>query len=312
MSDAILVQAAAALGDYDILDPRFRRLIIPHAKVERVWTGGRWTEGPVYVPAAKSVLWSDIPNDRVMRLDDCSGAVSVFTHPCGFHNGHSIDDQGRVIACEHGGRRISRLEHDGTWSCLADRWNSKRFNSPNDVVVHSDGSIWFTDPTYGIDSDYEGHRASSEIGHSYVFRLDPATGHVAPAVSDMVRPNGLAFSVDERTLYVSDTGLTHDDACSPDIRAYDVHDGVAGNGRSFATCAAGLFDGFRVDRCGNLWASSADAVRAYAPDGTLIGRVRIPELVSNLCFGGLKRNRLFITAQTSLYAIYVNTSSASM
>ena len=203
----------------------------------------------------------------LLRLDECSGAVSTFMHPCGHHNGHALDAQGRIVACEHGGRRISRLEHDGRWKCLADRFEGKRFNSPNDVVVHSDGSVWFTDPTYGIDSDYEGTRAESEIGHCHVYRLDPASGYVRAVVSDMVRPNGLAFSVDERTLYVADTGATHDEACAPDIRAYDVRDGVVSGGRWFATCGAGLFDGFRVDRDGNIWASSADSVRAYASDG---------------------------------------------
>ena len=190
MGDDMTIPAQQAVpgGDYEILDPRFRRLVIPHAKVERLWTGGRWTEGPVYVPSAKSVIWSDIPNDRLMRLDECSGAVSVFMHPCGFHNGHSIDAAGRIVACEHGGRRISRLEHDGRWICLADRFDGKRFNSPNDIVVHSDGSLWFTDPTYGIDSDYEGHRADSEIGHSHVFRLDPVTNHVTAVIDDMTRP----------------------------------------------------------------------------------------------------------------------------
>ncbi|MGI4798704.1 MAG: SMP-30/gluconolactonase/LRE family protein [Janthinobacterium lividum] len=298
---------AVPVGDYEFLDPRFRRLIIGHAKLERLWTGGRWAEGPVYVPAAKSVIWSDIPNDRLMRLDECSGAVSIFAHPCGFHNGHTLDAQGRIIACEHGNRRISRLEHDGTWTGLVDRFEGHRFNSPNDVVTHSDGSIWFTDPTYGIDSDYEGHRADSEIGHCHVYRFDPATNDLAPVVSDMLRPNGLAFSPDETTLYVADTGLSHSDDCSPDIRAYPVTGQSVGPGRHFATCAAGLFDGLRVDRHGNIWTSSADSVRAYAPDGTLLGRIRVPELVSNLCFGGPNRNRLYITAQTSLYAIYLNT-----
>ena len=303
-------QAAPPTNDYDILDPRFAALIIPHAKLERLWTGARWAEGPVYVPAARSLIWSDIPNDRLLRLDECSGTVATFMHPCGHHNGHTLDAQGRIIACEHGGRRVSRLEHDGTWTNLADRVDGHRFNSPNDVVTHSDGSIWFTDPTYGIDSDYEGHHAQSEIGHSHVYRLDPVTGAVRPVVTDMTRPNGLAFSNDERALYVADTGRSHVESCSPDIRAYDVDNGIATNGRHFATCAAGFFDGFRIDRHGNLWASSADSVRVYAPDATLIGRILIPELVANLCFGGPKRNRLYITAQTSLYAIYLNTSPA--
>ncbi|GJD35029.1 SMP-30/gluconolactonase/LRE family protein [Methylobacterium aerolatum] len=293
------------MSDYDVLDPRFARLIIGHAKLERLWTGGRWTEGPVYVPAAKSVLWSDIPNDRLMRFDETDGSVSVFESPCGYQNGHTLDREGRVIACEHGGRRVSRLEHDGRWSALATRFEGRRLNSPNDVVVRSDGSIWFTDPTYGIDSHYEGEAAESEIGHAHVFRLDPATGGLTAVVSDMVRPNGLAFSPDERTLYVAETGVTHVPGLPVVIRAYPVADGRLGPGRDFAVSEAGLFDGFRFDREGNLWTSSADSVRVYAPDGTQIGRIRIPEIVSNLCFGGPKRNRLYITAQTSLYAIYV-------
>lgn len=302
---------ADRFGDYEVLDPGFRRLIVPHARLERLWTGGRWTEGPVYVPAAKSLLWSDIPNDRVMRLDEPGGGISVFEHGCGFHNGHTLDGSGRVIACEHGTRRVSRLEHDGTWSCLVDRHEGKRLNSPNDVVVRRDGTIWFTDPTYGIDSHYEGHEADSEIGACHVYCLDPASGTLRVVIEDMLRPNGLAFSPDERTLYVADTGMTHDSACAPDIRAYPVQeDGHLGAGRRFATCGAGLFDGFRVDRHGNLWTSSGDSVRAYAPDGTLLGRVPVPEIVSNLCFGGPKRNRLYITAQTSLYAIYLNTQAA--
>ena len=296
------------MSDYDILDPRFRALIIGHAKLEKLWTGSRWAEGPVYVPAAKSLIWSDIPNDRLLRYDETDGSVSTFETPCGYHNGHSLDQSGRVIACEHGGRRISRLDHDGVWRGLATHFDGKRFNSPNDVVVKSDGSIWFTDPTYGIDSHYEGHAAPSEIGASNVYRLDVATGAVTAVVTDRVRPNGLAFSADERILYVADTGVSHVPGHPRAITAYDVStDGRSvGEGRPFIECPAGVFDGFRVDRAGNLWTSSADSVRVYAADGTQIGRIPIPEIVSNLCFGGPKRNRLYITAQTSLYSIYLN------
>ena len=299
---------AERVGDFEVLDRRFRPLIIGHAKLERLWTGGRWVEGPVYVPAAKSVLWSDIPNDRLMRWDETDGSVSVFQSPCGHQNGHTLDGQGRVVACEHGGRRVSRLEHDGRWRTLADRFDGLRLNSPNDVVVKSDGTVWFSDPTYGIDSHYEGDAGPSETGASRVYRFDPADGRVSVAVEDMVQPNGLAFSPDETILYVVDTGCTHVPDLAPVIRAYPMRAGAAGlgRGRVFATCGAGMFDGFRVDRAGNIWASSADAVRVYAPDGTEIGRIPVPETVSNLCFGGPKRNRLFITAQTSLYAIYVN------
>ncbi|MBB3950804.1 SMP-30/gluconolactonase/LRE family protein [Aureimonas jatrophae] len=297
---------------YEIHDPRFSRLIVGHAQLERLWTGGRWVEGPVYVPAARSLLWSDIPNDRLMRWDECDGSVSVFETPCGFHNGHTSDAQGRVIACEHGRRRVSRLDHDGVWRPLATRVGGRRFNSPNDVVVHSDGSIWFTDPTYGIDSHYEGHRSASELEGCHVYRLDPATGEATAVVTDMVRPNGLAFSPDERVLYVSDTGSSHDPDLVPGVRAYPIGaDGGVGAGADFVRVPRGVVDGFRCDSNGNLWASSRDAVCAFAPDGTHIGSIPIPEIVSNLCFGGPKRNRLFITAQTSLYAIYVNAHAAT-
>ena len=296
------------MSDYEILDERFAALIIGHARLEKLWTGCRWAEGPVYVPAAKSVLWSDIPNDRVMRFDETDGSVSVFESPCGYHNGHTLDAAGRVIACEHGGRRVTRLEPDGRWSVLADSHDGRRLNSPNDVVVKTDGSIWFTDPTYGIDSNYEGHAAASEIGASHVYRIDAASGAVRPVITDRIKPNGLAFSPDESVLYVADTGASHVPGLPRAIHAYDLDTSgeVIGQARTFAVCDAGFFDGFRVDRDGNVWASSADSIRVYSRDGSLIGRIKVPEIVSNLCFGGPKRNRLYITAQSSLYAIYVN------
>ena len=301
------------MSDYDILDARFSALINGSARLERLWTGGRWTEGPVYVPAARHVVWSDIPNDRLLRYDEVGGTTSIFETPCGHHNGHTLDLEGRIIACEHGNRRVSRLDHDGRWRTLADRFEGRKLNSPNDVVVKSDGSIWFSDPTYGIDSDYEGYAAPSEIGASNVYRIDPADGTVTRVASDLVKPNGLAFSPDESVLYVSDTGATHVPGTPPAIRGYPVSaDGRSlGEGSIFALCDAGLFDGFRVDRHGNIFASSADAVRVYAADGTLIGRILVPETVSNLCFGGPRRNRLFITATTSLYAIYILSGPAA-
>ncbi|MEJ1158280.1 SMP-30/gluconolactonase/LRE family protein [Prosthecomicrobium sp. N25] len=302
------------MSDYIVLDPRFERLIIGHARVEKLFTGCRWAEGPVYVPAARHVIWSDIPNDRLMRFDEGDGSVSVFEHPCGYHNGHTLDREGRIVACEHGGRRVSRLEHDGRWTALATHADGKRLNSPNDVVVKSDGSIWFTDPSYGIDTNYEGFRAEPEIGACNVYRIDPASGAVAAVVTDMVRPNGLAFSPDERILYVADTGVTHVPGTPAAIRAYDVAaDGrsvVPGSGRQFSLCDAGLYDGFRVDWRGNIWTSTGNGVHAYAPDGTLLGKIPIPELVSNVCFGGRKMNRLYITAQTSLYSIFLATHPA--
>ena len=190
-------------------DKRFQALVLPNVHVEKLWTGGRWLEGPVYVAAGRYLLFPDIPNDRVMRWDETDGSVSVFAHPCSFHNGHTIDREGRVLACEHGGRRVSRCEHDGSTTALASHFDGKRLNSPNDLVVKSDGSIWFTDPTYGIDSDYEGFEAPSEIGASNVYRIDPASGAVAVVAGDFVKPNGLAFSEDETRLYIVDSGATH-------------------------------------------------------------------------------------------------------
>jgi gluconolactonase len=300
------------MSDYEIIDPRFSALINGSAKLERLWTGGRWTEGPVYVPAARHVIWSDIPNNRILRYDEVGGATSIFEAPCGFHNGHTLDSEGRIIACEHGNRRVSRLDHDGNWRTLADRFDGRRLNSPNDVVVKSDGSIWFSDPSYGIDSDYEGYAAPSEIGASNVYRVDPVDGAVTLVASDLVQPNGLAFSTDETTLYISDTGATHVSRLPATIRAYPVSgDGRSlGQGTVFATCECGLFDGFRVDRNGNIFASSGDSVRVYASDGLLIGRILVPEAVANVCFGGPRRNRLFITATSSLYAVYVKSGPA--
>lgn len=298
---------------YDIRDERFHALIIGHARIERLWTGARWSEGPVYVPAARHLIWSDIPNDRLLRFNEDDGAVSVFHRPAGYHNGHTLDHDGRIIACEHGNRRISRLDHDGVWRTLCERFEGKRFNSPNDVVVKSDGSIWFTDPTYGIDSAYEGHHGLSEIGGSFVYRFDPSTASVSAVATDRIKPNGLAFSCDERMLFVSDTGATHAKDTPAAIHAYRV--GAYGTSleydRIFAECDAGLFDGFRVDWRDNLWTSSANAVCCHAPDGTLIGRIPVPEIVGNLTFGGVARNRLYIVGQTSLYSIYLNTHASN-
>jgi gluconolactonase len=293
---------------YEILDPRFERLIVPHSKVEKLWTGSRWAEGPVYMPAAKSLIWSDIPNDRLLRYDETDGSVSVFETPCGHQNGHTLDHQGRVLACEHGGRCVSRVEFDGQRRVLVDHFEGKRLNSPNDVVQKSDGSIWFSDPTYGIDSQYEGHAAESEIGASNVYRFEPETGALTAVVTDLLKPNGLAFSPDESLLYVADTGATHVATHPHQIVAYSVaDDGLTVRRRDvFATVEDGLYDGFRVDRDGNVWTSAGSAVLIYAPDRALIGRIPLPEIVSNLCFGGAKRNRLYITATTSLYAVFLN------
>jgi gluconolactonase len=296
---------------YDERDARFAGLIHHSARLEHLWSGARWTEGPAYFPAGRYLVFSDIPNDRLMRWDETSGAVSVFQQPCRHQNGHAVDREGRLVACEHSGRAVSRIELDGRRTVLADRFEGKRLNSPNDVVVKSDGSVWFTDPTYGIDGDYEGEAAESEIGASYVYRVD-ADGAIDAVVTDMVKPNGLAFSPDERLLYVADTGRTHDRACAPVIRAYPVEtDGRSlGPGEVFASCDCGLFDGFRLDTAGNIWSSAGDGIHVVAPDATLLGKIRVPEVAANLAFGGVKRNRLFICATTSLFSIYVNARGA--
>ena len=295
----------------EIRDARFGRLIHGNAGLDRIWTGGRWCEGPAYFPAGRYLVWSDIPNDRLLRWDEMNGEVSVFEQPCRNQNGHTVDREGRLVACEHQGRAVSRIEHDGSRTVLADRFEGKRLNSPNDVVVKSDGSIWFTDPSYGIDSDYEGDAAQSEIGSSNVYRIDP-DGSVGLVIDEMEKPNGIAFSPDEKILYVADTGRTHVPEHEPVIRAYPVaEDGRSlGKGATFATSEAGLFDGFRLDTHGNLWSSAADGVHCFAPDGTLLGKILLPEVVANVEFGGRKRNRLFICATTSVFALYVNVRGA--
>jgi gluconolactonase len=295
-----------SLGPYEFLDERFRACVNRTAQLEKLWTGARWTEGPVYFPALRSVLLSDIPNDRIMRYDECDGNVSVFRTPCGYANGHIVDRDGRLVSCEHGGRRVSRTEHDGRITVIADRYNGKRLNSPNDVVAKSDGSIWFTDPPFGILSDYEGHKSESEQDKNYVFRADPRNGSLTPVADDFVRPNGLAFSPDESKLYIADSHPSQ-----RNMRVYDVSaNGTIKNGRVFATCTAGRFDGFRLDDVGRIWTSTDEGVHCYDADGTLIGKILVPEILSNVVFGGPKRNRLFITATTSLYAVMVTVNGA--
>lgn len=298
---------------FEVLDPRFSALVFANAHVENLWTGARWTEGPAYVPAGRYLLFSDIPNDRVMRFDEQNGEVTVFSDRSGFQNGRTLDLAGRVVSCEHGGRRVSRIEHDGSVTDLASSYSGKRLNSPNDVVVKSDGSIWFTDPTYGIDSDYEGHQAISEIGASFVYRIDPETGEITAVVTDFAKPNGLAFNHDETKLFISDTGQSHDPDGPHHIRVLDV----AADGKSllpgravFATCDTGLFDGFRFDAAGNIWTSAGDGVHCYAPDGCLLGKIKLPEVAANVEFGGPKRNRLYICASQSLYSVYLRTKGA--
>jgi gluconolactonase len=298
-----------ATSPWIVLDDRFRNLMLRDARLDTLWTGARWAEGPAYFAAGRYLVWSDIPNDRMMRWDETDGSVSVFRQPCYHTNGHTIDREGRLVSCEHQTRCVSRIEHDGSRTVIVDRIEDRRFNSPNDVVVRSDGTIWFSDPTYGIDTDYEGDAAPSEIGASYVYRHDPSSGACAAVATDLMKPNGLAFSPDERILYIADTGATHVKDGPRHIRRFAVAaDGrTLSGGEVFASCHPGLFDGFRVDIHGNLWTSAGDGVHCYAPDGVLIGKIAVPEVVANICFGGPKRNRLFICATSSLYAIYVAT-----
>jgi len=299
-------------SDYEVLDPRFGRLFNGNAGVRQLYTGCQWAEGPVWFAAGRYLLWSDIPNNRILRYDETDGGVSVFRQPCGNTNGHTVDRQGRLVSCEHSGRRVSRTEFDGKVVTIADNWQGKRFNSPNDVVVKSDGSIWFTDPAYGIESDYEGDKAESEIGACNVYRVDPGTGRVDAVITGMVRPNGIAFSLDETKLYVADTGRTHKSDHPAHILVFKVaaNGKKVSGGKPFAECTAGLFDGFRLDEEGNIWTSAADGVHCYAPDGTLIGKVKVPEVVANVSFGGSKRNDLYIAGTTSLYMVRLMVNGA--
>jgi gluconolactonase len=293
----------------EVLDPRFERYRLKSARIERLATGFRWAEGPVWFGDARCLLWSDIPNDRMMRWDEELGTASVFRKPSNFANGNTRDRQGRLVTCEHGGRRVTRTEYDGTITVLAEGYRGKRLNSPNDVVVKSDGSVWFTDPAFGILGNYEGHAATPELPTD-VYRVEPATREIALVAEGMVNPNGLAFSPDERLLYVVE-------CCPPPrlIRAYEVREGGTrlGNARVLIDAGPGTPDGFRVDVDGNLWCGwgmgtdELDGVRIFAPDGKPIGHIHLPERCANVCFGGVKRNRLFMAASQSLYSLYVNT-----
>ncbi|MFK7875203.1 MAG: SMP-30/gluconolactonase/LRE family protein [Paracoccaceae bacterium] len=296
---------------FEVLDPEFESCFVGHVRVERLWTGARWSEGPVWFAAGQYLLWSDIPNNRIMRFDDTDGSVSTFRQPSNNSNGHTVDRQGRLVSCEHLARRVTRTEHNGSITVIADRFEGKRLNSPNDVVVKSDGSIWFTDPSYGILMDYEGDRAESEIGACHVYRVDPS-GQIQIMADDYFKPNGLAFSPDESLLYIADTGITHDADGPKHIRRHRVGaDGTLSGGEVFATCTAGLFDGFRVDRDGRIWTSAADGVHCLNTEGVLIGKILIPEMVANVCFGGPKLNRLFICGTTSLYSAFLNVNGVS-
>ena len=292
-------------GCYEVADPRFRELILgPHVAVERLWSGGRWCEGSVWFGDAGHLLFSDIPNDRILRWTE-EGGVSTFRRPSRFANGNTRDREGRLVTCEHGARAVTRTGLDGSVTVLADRFEGRCLNSPNDAVVHSDGSVWFTDPDYGILTDYEGHRAEREQPGCFVYRLDPATGDLRVVADDFAKPNGLAFSPDEAVLYAADTGRSHDSDGPAHIRRFRVEGNGLAGGEVFAAPDAGMADGFRVDERGHVWTSAGDGVHCFASDGTLLGKVLVPEVVSNCAFGGAARNRLFITATTSLYAVFL-------
>jgi gluconolactonase len=298
--------------DIIVLDPRFKACFAGHVRVERLWTGARWAEGPAWFAAGRYLVWSDIPNNRMMRLVEPSGEVSVFRERSNNSNGNTVDNQGRLVTCEHLTRRVTRTEIDGSTSVIAEKYNGKRLNSPNDVVVKSDDSIWFTDPTYGIDADYEGDRADQEISGCHVYRVDAKSGAVTAVVTNMVRPNGLAFSPNEKYLYVVDTGATHKEDGPRHIRRFsvDANGTKLSGGEIFAECTAGFFDGFRVDRNGRIWTSAGDGVHCYDADGSLIGKILIPEIVANVTFGGTKLNRLFICGTTSIYSIYLTVNGS--
>ncbi len=289
---------------FETYDPRFESCFVCHVAVERLWTGGRWLEGPAWFASARYLVFSDIPNNRLMRFDETDGSVSEFRKPSNNCNGNTVDNQGRMVTCEHLTRRVTRTEHDGSITVIADSYQGKLLNSPNDVVVRRDGAIWFTDPDYGIMTDYEGDRAVSGQDGCHVYCVD-TQGVITRVIDHMDHPNGLAFSPDEKTLYVADTGAPKN------MRKFAVTGTKLTDQGVFATCTNGLFDGFRVDLAGRIWTSAGDGVHCYDPDGTLIGKVRIPEMVANVCFGGPKRNRLFIVARQSLYSVFLTANGAA-
>jgi len=296
---------------HEIIDPSFKAFVLPNAPLELLADGFRWLEGPVWFADHQCLLMSDLPNDRIMRYSD-NGGISVFRQPAGFANGHTRDREGRLISCSHQHRCITRTELDGTITVLADRYAGRRLNAPNDVVVKSDGTIWFTDPHYGINTDYEGGKQLAELPPS-VYRLDPANGSLALVADDFQGPNGLCFSADENLLYISETGLQFAPDPVQHIRVFDVTNRAGlSNGRVFHTITPGAADGLRCDEHGNLWSSAADGVHCIGPAGDLLGKIHVPSTVANLTFGGRNRSRLFICAGRELYAIYLNQRGAQL
>ena len=300
-----------AYPDPDIiaLDPRFRQYIVGNTTIRRHHIGTLWAEGPAWNGVGRYLVWSDIPNNVQMRWIEEDGRVTTFRNPSGYSNGNTFDYEGRQLSCEHGGRRVVRYEPNGTVTTIAERFEGKRLNSPNDVVVHPDGGIWFTDPFYGIRGNYEGFKAQQESKES-VYRVDGKSGQIAKVTDEVGQPNGLCFSPDYRRLYVADTGMPRE------IKVWDVEGGKLLKGRRFVqfdipgTGAPSAADGIRCDADGNIWAGARPGVQVFAPNGERIGMIRLPETCANVCFGGLRRNRLFMTASQSLYSVYVETVGA--
>jgi gluconolactonase len=307
--------------DIVVLDKSFAKYKIGNTPVKRLYTGLLWSEGPAWNGVGRYLVWSDIPNDRQMRYLDDDGHVSVMRKTSNYSNGNTFDWEGRQLSCEHGARRVTRYEPGGAVTVIADKYNGKPLNAPNDIVVHPDGGIWFTDPGYGILANYEGHKGEMQLKEA-VYRVDPKTGKIDLLTDEFYKPNGICFSPDYKKVYICDTGATHNPEAPKVVKVYDIVDGrKIANGRVFFNTelpgkGAGLADGIRADQDGNIWAGMGwvgegyDGVHIFSPEGQRIGMILLPEICANVCFGGEKRNRLFMAASQSLYALYVETQGA--